>query len=490
MNLDDMNRAADEASELLKALSNRHRLIIVCQLIERERSVGELAAVLGVRDSTVSQHLALLRREGLVTARRDGQTIWYRIGSQPVRELVTTLYRILLPTGGGMRTPRASARKTGQDAQARCGRSMMALAIWLTVAPTEAARGRNMTAMSRHVVMLIAAVGFVLSPVVSIAVAQNALPGAGSSAEAITVEPIKVSDEKAVFATVESANVVPARARIGGTVVTLAVKEGNRVERGQVLATVGDEKIALNIKSLDAQISGLEAQRAQAQTDFDRADSLFARGIVPRTRLDEARTKLNVSENAYRSRVAERSVLAQQISEGNVLAPTSGRVLKVPVTVGTVVLAGEPIAQVAEQNFVLRMRVPERHARFLKVGDTIRIDGEELRQLGPRFGTVKLVYPQIEDGRVIADADVQGLGDNFVGERIRVWVSGGERTAFVIPSSFITTRFGVDYVRLRNADGSEVDVPVQRGRNLPRPEAPDGVEILSGVKPGDVLVRP
>jgi DNA-binding transcriptional ArsR family regulator len=92
--LADMFAAADDASLLLKALANRHRLIIVCQLIERERSVGELAALLNIRDSTVSQHLALLRKDGLVTARRDGQTIWYSIGSPQARELVRTLYRV------------------------------------------------------------------------------------------------------------------------------------------------------------------------------------------------------------------------------------------------------------------------------------------------------------------------------------------------------------------------------------------------------------
>jgi len=89
-----MLAAADQASNLLKALANRHRLMIVCQLIEKRRSVGELAALLKIRDSTVSQHLALLRRDGLVTARRDGQTIWYSIGSAPARELVRTLYRV------------------------------------------------------------------------------------------------------------------------------------------------------------------------------------------------------------------------------------------------------------------------------------------------------------------------------------------------------------------------------------------------------------
>ena len=90
----DMVTAADAASALLKALANRHRLIIVCQLTEQERSVGELAELLKIRDSTVSQHLALLRRDGLVTARRDGQTIWYAIGSPQARELVRTLYRV------------------------------------------------------------------------------------------------------------------------------------------------------------------------------------------------------------------------------------------------------------------------------------------------------------------------------------------------------------------------------------------------------------
>jgi DNA-binding transcriptional ArsR family regulator len=89
-----MNLAAHRASELLKSLANRHRLLIVCQLIEGERSVGELGAFLGVRDSTVSQHLALLRKDGVVTARRDGQTIWYSIASEPALKVIETLYNI------------------------------------------------------------------------------------------------------------------------------------------------------------------------------------------------------------------------------------------------------------------------------------------------------------------------------------------------------------------------------------------------------------
>ncbi len=310
------------------------------------------------------------------------------------------------------------------------------------------------------------------------------------AADTFTVEPKSVADEKAVFATVESANVVPARARIGGTVAELSVKEGDEVKQGQVVATVGDEKLVLQMKSLDAQIAGLEAQLAQTQDDLNRAEQLFAGGNTPRTQLDEARTAFNVATNAHRARVAERAVVEQQLNEGKVLAPTAGRVLKVPVTAGTVILAGEPVASIAEQNFVLRLRVPERHARFLKAGDPVRVDSEELGANGAKFGTIRLVYPQIEDGRVIADASVSGLGDYFVGERIRVWVSAGERESVIVPGAFIVTRFGIDYAGVRKDDKTTIDVPVQRGRQLPRPDMPDALEILSGLKPGDVLVRP
>jgi len=323
-----------------------------------------------------------------------------------------------------------------------------------------------------------------------VATALTLFAQAALAEQAFVVAPKTVADEKAVFATVESTNVVPARARIGGTVVGLAVKEGDGVKQGQILATVGDEKLALQMKSLDAQIAGLESQLAQTQADLTRGEDLFSRGTIPKTRLDEARTAFNVASNALKSRTAERSVIQQQVTEGSVLAPTSGRVLKVPVTSGTVILAGESVATVAEQNFVLRLRVPERHAQFLKAGDSVRIDGEELGKSGAQFGTVRLVYPQIEDGRVTADATVAGLGDYFVGERIRVWVSAGERTSFIVPGSFITTRFGIDYARIGKDATSAIDVPVQRGRNLPRPDMPDALEILSGLKTGDVLVQP
>lgn len=324
----------------------------------------------------------------------------------------------------------------------------------------------------------------------TLAVSLAAMTPALVAADTLTVHPSTIADEKAVFATVESRNIVPARARIGGTVVELTIKEGDRVDAGQVVATVGDEKLVLQLQALDAQISGLEAQAKQAQIDFERAESLAERGIIPKARLDEARTAIDVANQALKARIAERKVVQQQLTEGDVLAPTSGRVLRVPLTVGAVILPGEAVANIAEEGFVLRLRIPERHARFLKVGDPVRIEGAELGESKPRFGNIRLVYPQIEDGRVVADAVVEGLGDYFVSERLRVWIAAGERSAFVIPASYVQTRFGVDYVLVRQNEAKVIDVPVQRGREHPRPDMPDGLEILSGLRPGDILVRP
>lgn len=105
MNVKAMSQKAETAAELLKSLANRHRLLIVCQLIEGERSVGELAEFLGIRDSTVSQHLALLRKDGLVVTRREGQTIFYAIGSAPARAVLEALYGVYCaPAAGKKRT--------------------------------------------------------------------------------------------------------------------------------------------------------------------------------------------------------------------------------------------------------------------------------------------------------------------------------------------------------------------------------------------------
>jgi DNA-binding transcriptional ArsR family regulator len=87
-----MHQHADEAIAVLKALASHNRLLLLCQMVQGERSVGELAQALELAQSVVSQHLALLRREGIVSGRREAQSIYYRISDERVHSLMATLF--------------------------------------------------------------------------------------------------------------------------------------------------------------------------------------------------------------------------------------------------------------------------------------------------------------------------------------------------------------------------------------------------------------
>lgn len=89
--VDAMEAQANRASSLLGAMRNEKRLLILCQLVRGEKSVNELARLLGARQSTISQHLALLRLDGLVRARRDGQTQLYSLAGRDARAILETL---------------------------------------------------------------------------------------------------------------------------------------------------------------------------------------------------------------------------------------------------------------------------------------------------------------------------------------------------------------------------------------------------------------
>ena len=89
--LEDLMQNADDASNLLKAISNKNRLMIMCSLFNNELSVGELNKRIPLSQSALSQHLAALRGAGLVATRRDSQTIYYRISSNAASNVIMAL---------------------------------------------------------------------------------------------------------------------------------------------------------------------------------------------------------------------------------------------------------------------------------------------------------------------------------------------------------------------------------------------------------------
>ncbi len=161
------------------------------------------------------------------------------------------------------------------------------------------------------------------------------------------VRAASVTDEKSVFATIQSTYTVPARVRTGGTIVSLNVRQGDYVTRGQIIATVGDPKLALQSNSYAAQVAAARAQLAQAKADYDRAERLIGAGAIARSMYDQSRTAYNVAQSNLKSIMAQGAVVREQANEGQVAAPTSGRVIAVPVTAGTVVLAGDTVATVS-----------------------------------------------------------------------------------------------------------------------------------------------
>lgn len=94
MDISALEPRAEEAAQLLTAMANPKRLLILCNLLEQERSVSELSRIVQLEQSPLSQHLSKLRALGLVKTRRDGQTIYYRLASEPVTQVLSTLYGI------------------------------------------------------------------------------------------------------------------------------------------------------------------------------------------------------------------------------------------------------------------------------------------------------------------------------------------------------------------------------------------------------------
>ncbi len=89
-----MEVRARRASTLLKAMGNPHRLMILCRLAEGEKCVGELERMIGLSQSALSQHLARLRRDHVVTTRRVAQTIYYSLAGPEARSIIVTLYNL------------------------------------------------------------------------------------------------------------------------------------------------------------------------------------------------------------------------------------------------------------------------------------------------------------------------------------------------------------------------------------------------------------
>ena len=309
------------------------------------------------------------------------------------------------------------------------------------------------------------------------------VPVFASAEDDWTARKLELTDWKAVFGRIEARDQIPARSRLGGTLVNVQVVEGSRVAAGQLIAQVVDEKLALQLSAVDAALQSLSSQLKNAMAELARGENLLERGATTVQRLDALRTEVDVINGRIGATEAERNVLEQREAEGAVLAPNEGTVLSVPVTAGSVVLPGEVIAEIGGGGFFLRLAVPERHATRLKEGDAIRIEGPD----GEQEGKLAKIYPQIENGRVIADVEVAGLVTDFVDARVLVRLPVATSKAIVVPSKAVTTRMGLDFVTIARADGTPVSRTVVLGATH-EVAGETVIEVLSGLTGDEKLV--
>jgi membrane fusion protein, multidrug efflux system len=305
--------------------------------------------------------------------------------------------------------------------------------------------------------------------------------------EVLVVAPQVVPDYKAVSAILTNRDIGDARARIGGKISRIVVKEGDKVRAGQVVAVVSDERIFLESRAAAAGVAAAQAAAEKARLDLQRAERLLSSGAISQAAIETARTNAQSADAGLRAVRAQAQAAEAMNAQGQVTSPAAGAVIRIPSPEGAVVMAGEVVVAISTGARVLRIELPEGESAFLKQGSEVSLlvggDGDV-----PRSARIRQVYPSVTAGRVMADLDAAGFETELVGARVRVLAPAGQRETIVIPARYVSTRFGADYVRLRRSSGAVIEAPVQRGSPIPTAEMPDGVEILSGLRQGDAIL--
>ena len=320
---------------------------------------------------------------------------------------------------------------------------------------------------------------------ISAAALLFAFPGL-VQAQTITVEESVVIDYRPVIARIEAGDTATARSRLQGVVTRLNVVEGQIVKAGDLVAVVTDSTLPPQLSALGSNIEGLKAQVKQSENDIARNEGLLAQGFYPRVRLDEEKTSLDVLKRSLASAEAERRALSAREAEGRILAPANAHVTDVNVVRGSVVSPGDVLASFATVNGVVRLALPERHAATLTEGELISLRLPSRSDV-IRTATIIKIYPELKQGSVIADAKVEGGLTTLFGERVDVLAPVGERRAVRIPKDYVSTRFGVDFVRVQVGERF-IDAPVALA--APLVDVAGQFEILSGLKPGDRIEKP
>lgn len=305
----------------------------------------------------------------------------------------------------------------------------------------------------------------------------------------VVVEEVDAPDYRIVTAILTNRDIGDARARIAGKVDRLLVREGDHVRKGQAVAIISDERLDAEFRAAASAVTAAKADAERSAQDLERAERLYEGQAISRAAVDAARADAKSTHARLRTAEAQASAAKAVRDQGSILSPADGKVTRASVPTGVYVMPGEVVVAISTGAQVLRMELPESEGRALRQGQELRIieggDGSGVKSIA-----VRQIYPAVTSGRVTVDLDASGLQPGLIGGRLKVAAPLGVRRTIVIPQTMIITRYGADYVRLKRVGGAVIEVPVQRGMPTPTDSIPDGVEILSGLRPGDEIVSP
>lgn len=283
----------------------------------------------------------------------------------------------------------------------------------------------------------------------------------------LVLAPSDVVNWQDVSAEITTTNQAHVIARIAGILTVITVKEGNMVNKGQPIGRIVDDQLSY-------QAQAASAQAAQAQAELDRVRFLYKNGVYAKAKLEQAEAMAATSR-------AQTSAVRAVASQGRVVAPAGGRVLRTDVPAGSPVAPGMTIATITAGPTIVRLEAPESLADRVHVGShvTARDIGD-----GTGVGTVIKIYPSVIAGQVLMDVTMPDIDNRLIGRRVAAKVDTGTRKALLVPTGYITNRYGIDYVTILEKDGSTAQVPVQTTA-----AAESGkLEILSGAASGDTLI--
>ncbi len=329
---------------------------------------------------------------------------------------------------------------------------------------------------------------YTLAFAVSLAVLAGApvLARAGVEVPTVQIGARTVSTGYEIDGVIEPVKQSTVSAQASGRIVTLAVKMGDRVKAGQLLATIDDRETAVGVQRSAAQVAQSEAELRNAQANYQRTRSLQSQGFVSQAALDMAETQYKAAQAGREQ--ASAGARASALSQGytRVTAPYDGWVLQTHAEAGDLAVPGKPIVTVyAPQPLRAVVQVPA------SLADTTRAAREVLVQLSEANGDSKWVVPVKRSAMPAADPvsqtvvwrldlSPQAAQNLLPGQQVRVRFVGGQAQRTVVPTAAVLHRGELTAVYVASAQGF-----VLRAVRLGADHGEQGVEIVAGLNTGE-----